>query len=274
MSPSARTGLALALATATLVLGACSWRATGSSTPASVSKPTSQSVTPTSAPDPDVGPPGETPAHAARRLFPDLLADALSSPGGSGIPKDATCGVPVTVSRDYIGDRPSLVRWTLPNDTRSTSGRMFAAMHHSPMSTTACVVPVTKNGRTITEFDLYFDSDQQWKAHDILTDVVPGGEVYAFEIATDKLRRTLGLAAAVRPVVLLPSGLVFAIGDNNGREAAVFLLSVNKRPGVVGFGGTPPTTDKVLTPSELNQLLQQNAPGQPPQQRFPPGQLD
>jgi hypothetical protein len=57
-------------------------------------------------------------------------------------------------------------------------------------------------------------------------------------------------------VVFVPSGLVFAVGDNQGHEAALMIGSTPQGPGIgtIDLAKMPPV-GTVFTPSELKSLL-------------------
>lgn len=59
----------------------------------------------------------------------------------------------------------------------------------------------------------------------------------------------------MRTAIFLPSGLVFAVGRNGEREAAVYLIFVNDGPGLGGFDNYLPETGTLFTPTELGVLL-------------------
>ena len=55
--------------------------------------------------------------------------------------------------------------------------------------------------------------------------------------------------------MFLPSGLEFAVGDNGGQEAAVYLTFVNHGDGVGSFNKYLPKTGRLFTPPRLVDLL-------------------
>lgn len=204
---------------------------------------------------PIAAPDGETPAHAAERLFPGVLRGLLT--GATEHPKvvkGSKPGAPVPLSAEYSSPGNTLVQWTLSDDIHSV-GSVFGSMRPSEMSTTTFLVPMIKNGRSVCEFEVYVNDKGHWEEGTGLTDPLPGGSVWDLEAATAKLKRTLGEGTTVRPVVFLPSGLEFAVGNNAGREAAVYLIFVNGGPGVGGFDGYLPETGRLFTPAQLKSLL-------------------
>ncbi len=207
---------------------------------------------------PGVAANGETAAEAAGRLFPQGLRQALEAAESAGerrVLEGTAAGEPVPVSRCYGIPTRTLVKWVLPRDVHSVSGNMFAAMWPSAMMDKAFVVPMVKDGRAVSEFWVYLTRKGQWKVDEGAIGPVPGGSVRDLQLATERLRRVLGTQARVRPVVFVPSGLVFAVGDNNGREAAVYLAFVNWGKGVKGFHKGLPHTGELFTPAELKRLL-------------------
>jgi hypothetical protein len=141
------------------------------------------------------------------------------------------------------------------------------------MSKTTLLVPVIKGGRTISEFEIRRDDSGTWEVVGDLAEPLPSGAIRDLETAAARLRGALGAGTRVRPTVLLPSGLVFAIGDNAGREAAVLLLPARRGPGVVGFATPVPDVSQVLYPTQLGDLYRANAAPKPPT-RDAPGGLD
>jgi hypothetical protein len=88
-----------------------------------------------------------------------------------------------------------------------------------------------------------------------VTGPLPGGRIYNIEQATIRLKETLGKAAEVRVALLLPSGLVFAVGRNGSKEAAVYLTSTNYGAGYKGFNKVLPNTGRLFTSKQLAELL-------------------
>ena len=264
-------GIVVTLLAATLLPSGCWWSKPAARQPAPTPTLASQTATPAI---PDSGAtPNETPEHAARRLFSDLYETALALADHPEMLQGSQAGRPVPVSRDYSSDRPILARWTLSDDAKSVSGDMFAEMRTSAVSKTVMMVPVTKNGRAISEFEMAKGADGLWVASGDLASPLPSGEIYDLESATAKLRKSLGAGTIVRPAVFLPSGLVFAVGDNHGQEAAVFLLPITHGPGIAGFTDSMPNTGAMLSRSQLRELYRKKTQP-PPSTRFVPGQLD
>ncbi len=254
-----------------VALTACSWFAPAAPSSSSATRSTPATIA-TSPPTADVDiPRDETPAQAAKRLFEDSYDTAMMVLGNSQLLKGAAPGSPVAVSRDYRGDEPALARWVLANRS-FVSNHMFSAMRSIAMSTSAYVVPVVSSGRVIGQFDLHRDQDGYWATDGIQPDPLPGGELLDLQNATSALHRSLGNEAKVRVAVFLPSGLMFAVGDAKGREAAVLLEPVSG-PGVTGFDKPQPKQNAVLTPSELKTLLAPPPPS-PALKRYPLGTID
>lgn len=238
---------------------------------APASSATSQTATPTS--EPAVAPSDETAEQAAGRIFADLYETALALAQNPADLQGAKPGRPVAISRDYSAGGPVLAQWVLPSETKAISRNMFAEMRPSPMSKTTLLVPVIKGGRTITEFEIRRDDTGAWDVVGDLAQPFPSGAMRDLEAAAAKLRRALGPGTRVRPAVFLPSGLVFAVGDNASHEAVVFLLPARQGPGVAGFTTPFPDADQVLYPSQLADLYRANSKPKAPT-RDAPGGLD
>jgi hypothetical protein len=133
---------------------------------------------------------------------------------------------------------------------------MFAAMRPSAMAKDIFFVPFVKHGRAIGQFDVELQGDS-WAYGRSLTSSPRTGQLYMLQTATDKLKRLLGEGTTVRPAVFLPSGLAFAVGDNQGREAAVMIGYSDRGKGVDGYawGKLVPARGTLFTPAGLKTLL-------------------
>jgi len=156
----------------------------------------------------------------------------------------------VPVSQDYTG-RPALARWVLPDEANAIKGNMFDAMWPAAMAKDSFLVPMIKNGRAVADFWVSLDGDGRWTSGLGSGSNLPGGDVYDLERATLMLEKELGPGTRVRPVVFLPSGFAFAVGDNRGREAAVFLYWERVGPGVTNDGGWTAEPGDLLTQDQL-----------------------
>jgi hypothetical protein len=190
-----------------------------------------------------------------------------------GLLAGAKPGPPLATSRTYSPNRPTLIRWELPSDARRVGGNMFAAMRSVPANKEVLLVPVTRGGTTVGEFPLRRDADGHWATTGIASGSLPGGEIAALESATRQLKSVLGANAAVRAAVFLPSGLVFAVGDRKGTEAAVFLSLIGYGTGVSSYKGRLPNRGELFTSSQLQQLFR-DANAEKPPARNEPGGLD
>ncbi len=207
----------------------------------------------TSAPAYDHG----TALRVVKRLWPEmkrtwLLGDPTLGSAWVAKVKNARPGSPAAVSRDYAMTEPILVRWVLPDDLRSVGAGMFGLMRPTPTSSRSFIVPVAAQGRTIAEFLVEQDAQGSW---DVVEMAEGPAQSAAFCSATRTLKRLLGKGTVVRPVMFLPSGLAFAVGENGGREAAVYLTFVNEGAGVSGFDKYLPKTGRLFTPVQLQELL-------------------
>jgi hypothetical protein len=223
--------------------------------------------------DDDVPPENETAAQAAARLFPEVLEIASYDVDDPGLLAGSKPGSPLPTSRTYSANRPTLIRWELPNDARRVGGNLFAAMRSVPANKEVLLVPVTRGSAAIGEFPLRRDADGYWTTTGIASGSLPGGEIAALESATRRLRNVLGADAAVRTTVFLPSGLIFAVGNRKGREAAVSLGLIGYGTGISGYRGRLPDRGELLTSSQLQQLFR-NANAEKPPARNKPGALD
>jgi hypothetical protein len=194
---------------------------------------------------------GETPEAAAHRLYAEKFdyrrADLTSPETFAG----ATAGVPRAVVAGY---HPGLVPapWVLSNDRNSVRTGMFKAMYAGKMSDVLFVVPIMKQGSCVGQFDMGLDDTGHWSEGGILWE--PGFISWADQ-ADETLRGVLGSGTTVRIAVFLPSGLVFAVGNNRDREAAVYLTLFDYGPGLKGFHERLPETGRLYTPAELASLL-------------------
>lgn len=198
---------------------------------------------------------GETPEQAALRLFSEAYAQELSVVQSPRLLQGARPGRPVPISADYRWDA-QLVRWVLPDEAKAVSGNLFAAMWPSAMEKDGFLVPMVKNGRTVCQF--YVDlQGGRWVGRPISESSLPTGEVYWLEVATAKLKALLGRGTLVRPVIFLPSGNAFAVGDNNGREAAAYLGYSNLGRGVgdVDITNFTHRYGELFTPAQLRALF-------------------
>jgi hypothetical protein len=169
--------------------------------------------------------------------------------------KGASAGTPWPVARDYSAPGPTVAAWVLSNDASAATSGMFTAMQPTPQRNDYYIVPMVKDGRSVCEFEISRDDRGRWEAVGGLSDPLPGGTVLDAESATRQLREELGTAAEVRFVVFLPSGLIFAVGCNGEREAAVYLTFNNAGPGITTFDKYLPRTGRLFSPDELARLL-------------------
>jgi len=228
-----------------LLLAACG---TPSNPPLSPKPTTPPNAGPVTAPD------GETPEQAAIRLFPAARARELALGASPQELSDARPGRPVPVARDYRSEA-SVARWVLPDDERAVSGDMFAAMWPIAMARDAFVVPFARDGRVIGLYGVELHGDS-WAYARSASSSLHTSVLCTLQTATEKLTRVLGEGTEVRPVVFAPSGIAFAVGDNQGREAAVVLGYTNLGPGIDAFNGPNwPPPGRLFTPEQLKTLL-------------------
>jgi len=207
-------------------------------------------------PGPGVAGDGETPAHAARRLFRQTFRDRPSYPASLAI-VGSSPGPPVPVSQDYP-DAP-LTQWVLPNDATAVKGNMFGAMWPTAMKQESFLVPMVKDGRVVGEFSVTLGDDGRWEAG-----APELGSLFYSEQRTSLLEQKLGPGTEVRIVVFLPSGFAFAVGDNRGREAAVFLGEQDYGPGITHESpkhlgvGEGPKLGELLSQDQLVELYGQS----------------
>jgi hypothetical protein len=199
--------------------------------------------------------PTETPEQAAQRLFPEVYERAMKGTQHQDVLRGAVAGTPLQVSRDYYMSWGIIASWTLPNDVNSVTSGMFNGMLPSPMRDDEYIVPMVVGGRSVSEFLMVIDDSGTWRAPVTLIDPLPTGQIYYVEVATSILKNALGNEAEVRSTIFLPSGLIFAVGNNNGREAAVYLTFVNFGPGVGSFNKYLPEKGRFFTPDQLRSLL-------------------
>jgi hypothetical protein len=202
---------------------------------------------------PQTAPDGETPAQAAVRLFPVARAQEVALMGASPQRlKDARPGLPVPIARDYQ-DTGFIARWVLPHDQKAVLGNMFAAMWPIAMVKSGFLVPIFKHGTVVDNYSVGLRGDAWVSGVGIPQRTA---ELRTLRAGTAKLKRLLGPQTTVRPVVFVPSGLIFAVGDNQGREAAAFLGNTWMGPGIGFFDGTKmPQVGDVKVPAQLRALL-------------------
>jgi hypothetical protein len=221
---------------------------------------TSPNAGPLPAPD------GETPETAAWRLFHAAYERYLPYARPRSAFEGATPGPIIPISAEYpdpahpgvVLERP-LVSWILPNDHKAVSGDMFEAMWPSAMKTDEFFVPMVKDGRVV--FRLYaMQKNGHWIDAWQLYSIPPSVfrvEPYEWDTAAVRLREALGPETEVRATVLVPSGLVFAVGNNRGRQAAVSMGWTDSGKGIEGFHGTYPDRGEFFTQEELEELLRE-----------------
>lgn len=198
---------------------------------------------------------GETPEQAAHRVFEVARKDAMAGTFHPEILRVATIGPPQAVSEDYYRPVQVPAPWVLPHDAESARTGMFKAMVPGRMSDRQYIVPILKDGHSVSYFGLWLDETGRWSGSIDLTDPDAGGITSDIEQATANLRSTLGAATEVRTVMFLPSGLVFAVGSNGTQEAAAYLTDNNYGPGIDGFNKYLPQTGQVFTSTELQELF-------------------
>ncbi len=218
----------------------------------------SPTVTPNAGPG--VAADGETAEQAAKRLFPRAYRQALEAAESRSereLLEGTTPGEPAPLAVDYETGGRMLVQWVLPDDLHAATGNMFAAMWPIAMLKDGFVVPMVKDGRSVSEFGICLNDHGRWvlECEQGWIGFVPGGWVRGLQRASEKLEKLLGPGTIVRPVMFVPSGLAFAVGDNQGREAAVFLSWVEYGPGVEGFHKQFPEVGQLYTPAQLKKLL-------------------
>jgi hypothetical protein len=169
--------------------------------------------------------------------------------------KGTSVGEPWAVARDYGDTQATVAAWTLPDDLHTAATGMFAAMTPTPQHDDHFIVPMLKAGRSVCEFEIERNAKGRWEWESCLSDPLPGGEIYDAQSASAQLRDRLGTKAKVCVCVFLPSGLVFAVGHNGEREAAVYLTFELEGPGITGFDKYLPRTGRLYTPEELVKLL-------------------
>jgi hypothetical protein len=214
---------------------------------------------PTTAPD------GETPEHAARRLFPADYAQQMASTDSPEVLEGARPGRPVPIAEEY-GQGVVLARWLLPGGADAVSGDMFAAMWPAAMRKDSFLVPMVKDGRVVSQFPVQL-REGHWVDSSLVSypadeidpkSVLPFGDAYQLDRATAEVKALLGPGTQVRPVIFLPSGLCFVVGDNEGREAAAYFTYANLGPGVgplEQYARDLPSPGQVFTPAQLKALF-------------------
>jgi len=196
---------------------------------------------------------GETVAKAALRLFAEEAKQKIADGQDLNLFQGTTPGPPQPLAEDFI-DGQDLVpaSWIVPDDVRSATSGMFAVMRPARMSDSHFLVSIDKDGRSVAEFGLTLDDSGRWMWDGVLLEP---GRLRRIEDATAVLEATLGPGTEVRIAIFLPSGAICAVGNNGGRETAVWLSSAEYGPGVAGFHKVLPTRGTLYSPSELAALL-------------------
>ena len=132
---------------------------------------------------------------------------------------------------------------------------MFAAMWPISMTKSGFIVPMLKDGKAVSEFGVVLDEGGHWVCSEGVLASIPGGFAHDLQDATATLRKALGYGTKVRPTIFVPSGLAFAVGDNQGREAAVFVWCTNHGKGIKGFDKELPNAGQLFSPVQLKRLL-------------------
>ena len=142
----------------------------------------------------------------------------------------------------------------LPDELKNVRGGMFAAMRPARLRSDVFMVPLMKDGHAGDEYSISL-YEGEWNSFGGPS-AIPGGSAREIEDATAKLKETLGSATDVRVAVFLPSGWVFAVGNNDGQEAAVY-LNWWTGDGVTGVVGRTlyPYDGQLFTPEQLYEYL-------------------
>jgi hypothetical protein len=253
-----RTPNPLTISTALLVLAVlCVLVAVpaGCSIDSAANDASSKSTEPSPSASPSSAASAETPTHGAHRLFPDVYQFLLPDTERPQVLEGTHVGEPWAVARDYGDTESTVASWTLPDDLHAVTTGMLAAMAPTPQRDDHFIVPMVKDGRSVCEFDMERNAKGRWEWVSCLSDPLPGGVIYDAQSASAQLRDELGTNAEIRFCVFLPSGLVFAVGSNGEREAAVYLTFNREGSGITGFDKRLPRTGNLYTPDELAELL-------------------
>lgn len=216
---------------------------------------------PTATPNPGPGlaADGETPQQAAVRLFAVAQKTALrwgvSNRRQRLLFEASKPGEPVPICVEYGS---TLAQWVLPNEVETVTGDMFAAMWPLAMEKDCFWVPMIVDGEIINEYGIHLDKQGRWvTTTDGWIGPTPGGLTRALQLASETLTGVLGPGTEVRPVVFVPSGNVFAVGDHDGRQAAMLIDWVRSGPGIrdIRYLHGSPDVGVVYTPAKLKRLF-------------------
>jgi hypothetical protein len=174
----------------------------------------------------------------------------------------ATAGEPQAFIKGYYPDSLP-VPWVVTDDLHVPSSGLFAAMRPSVQTTDAYLVPILQDGRAVSEFDMVME-DGRWAVGSQLAEPKPAGFFLDVERARSALRKELGASAQTRVALLLPSGLVFVVGHQDAREAAMFISFFNQGPGLTGYDKYLPRGGTMYGPEELRGLLTPGGPSPQP----------
>jgi hypothetical protein len=197
---------------------------------------------------------GETLQSAANRLFKEAYKATTEATEEPEVVKDATVGKPRALSKDYYIPGRILIGWIAYDDIKTAKTGLFKVMKPARLSDHNFIVPMVKDNHAVCEFDLHINREGNWE-YGTLIGPLPGGKIYDIEQATTRLKKELGQTSKVRVALLLPSGLVFAVGKNESKESAVYLACINGGDGYKGFHKVLPNTGQLCTADQLVELL-------------------
>lgn len=197
--------------------------------------------------------PKEPPQRAAARFAAAIIKESIAEHETRPYDSSATAGVARTRIADYVPPAGA-VEWVVNDDLHVPDGALFSSMAPAKQDPFAYVVPILQDGVPVSEFTMYAD-DGRWTLGEWLAEAKPAGFSYGIHQANVRLKQKLGPGVRTRVALLLPSGLVFLVGNNGRQEAAVALSFVNGGPGLKGFDKPLPAVGTMYDPGELRNLL-------------------
>jgi len=151
--------------------------------------------------------------------------------------------------------------WVVTDDLNVAPDNLFASMMPALLSRDRYLVPILQDGKPVSEFEMTL-RDGRWEVGRWPAESSPTGHFHTRSLAESQLRETLGPNTQTRVALLLPSGLIFLVGNNGSQEAAVYLGFVDEGPGLTGFHKYLPPVGKLYEPEELGRLLTPGVSGQ------------
>lgn len=206
--------------------------------------------------------PTETPQHAADRILASILRREPDPQMPAPYGPSAVAGRPEPVIDGYY---PALipVDSIVQHDRQIPPGGLFAAMRSAPRSTRYYLVPIIQSGEPVAFFSMQLESGE-WTQGMRSSESSPSGYFHKVKRIERTLQQRLGPRTETRVALLLPSGLIFVVGNNGSEELAAYLGFENAGPGIRGFGKYLPQSGDLYDADQLRGLLDPSGPSPKP----------